>query len=116
MSFSRSSGKCKAFTPSRAMNVTPELSQLNRRDDLPTLAGIIARLAAVDEEEGVVWLRISFGPGSLFGREGTPMAWEMFKFQGGQIHAVEAFMEATPLGTESTGTGRPERRSWRGLR
>jgi hypothetical protein len=66
---------------------------------LPTLAGIVAKVAAVDEEQGIVWLRMSFGPGSLIGREGTLMVWEMFKIYGGQIHAVEAFMKAAPLGT-----------------
>ncbi len=66
---------------------------------LPTLAGIVARVAAVDEEQGIVWLRMSFGPGSLMKDEGTLMVWEMFKIYGGQIHAVEAFMMAAPLGT-----------------
>jgi len=66
---------------------------------LPTLAGIVAKVAAVDEQQGIVWLRMSFGPGSLIGREGTLMVWEMFKIYGGQIHAVEAFMKAAPLGT-----------------
>ncbi len=67
---------------------------------LPTLAGIVAKVAAVDEEQGIVWLRMSFGPGSLMGREGTLMVWEMFKIYGGEIHAVEAFMKAAPLGTQ----------------
>jgi len=66
---------------------------------LPTLSGIVAKVAAVDEEQGIVWLRMSFGPGSLMGREGTLMVWEMFKIYGGQIHAVEAFMNTAPLGT-----------------
>lgn len=66
---------------------------------LPTLAGIVAKVAAVDEEQGIVWLRMSFGPGSLIGREGTLMVWEMFKIYGGEIHAVEAFMKTAPLGT-----------------
>ncbi len=66
---------------------------------LPTLAGIVARVAAVDEEQGIVWLRMSFGPGALMGREGTLLVWEMFKVYGGEIHAVEAFMMAAPLGT-----------------
>ena len=66
---------------------------------LPTLSGIVARVAAVDEEQGIVWLRMSFGPGSLMGREGTLLVWEMFKIYGGQIHAVEAFMKTAPLGT-----------------
>ncbi len=50
-----------------------------REQRLPTLAGIVAKVAAVDEEQGIVWLRMSFGPGSLIGREGTLMVWEMFK-------------------------------------
>ncbi len=66
---------------------------------LPTLSGIVAHVAAVDEEQGIVWLRMSFGPGSLMGREGTLMVWEMFKIYGGQIHAVEAIMNTAPLGT-----------------
>ena len=66
---------------------------------LPTLSGIVAKVAAVDEEQGIVWLRMSFGPGSLIGREGTLMVWEMFRIYGGEIHAVEAFMKAAPLGT-----------------
>ncbi len=70
-----------------------------REQRLPTLAGIVAKVAAVDEEQGIVWLRMSFGPGSLIGREGTLMVWEMFRIYGGQIHAVEAFMKTAPLGT-----------------
>jgi hypothetical protein len=59
----------------------------------------VARVAAVDEQEGIVWLRMSFGPGSLMRREGTLLVGEMFKIYGGQIHAVEAFMHGAPLGT-----------------
>ena len=70
-----------------------------REQRLPTLSGIVARVAAVDEEQCIVWLRMSFGPGALMGREGTLMVWEMFKICGGKIHAVEAFMKAAPVGT-----------------
>jgi hypothetical protein len=70
-----------------------------REQRLPTLAGIVARVAAVDEEQGIVWLRMSFGSGALIGREGTLMIREMFKIYGGKIHAVEAFMKAAPVGT-----------------
>jgi hypothetical protein len=66
---------------------------------LPTLAGIVAHVAAVDEEQGIVWLRMSFGPGALMGREGTLLVWEMFKIYDGKIQAVEAFMKAAPVGT-----------------
>ncbi len=55
-------------------------------------------MAAVDEEQEIVWLRMSFGPGSLTGREGTLMVWQMFKIYGGQIHAVDAFMQTARPG------------------
>ncbi|MEP7355518.1 MAG: hypothetical protein ABI824_19990 [Acidobacteriota bacterium] len=70
-----------------------------KEQKLPTLAGIQAKVAAVDEEQGIVWLRMSFGPGSLMGQEGTLMVWEMFKVYGGKIQAVEAIMETAPLNT-----------------
>jgi hypothetical protein len=70
-----------------------------REQRLPTLSGIVARVAAVDEREGIVSLRMSFGPGSLMSREGALIVWEMFKIYGGQIHAVEAFMRSASLGT-----------------
>ncbi len=70
-----------------------------KKQALPSLAGIVARVAAVDEQQGIVWLRMSFGTGSLFDREGTLLAWEMFEIYGGRIQGVEAIMEAAPLGT-----------------
>ena len=70
-----------------------------REQRLPTLAGIQARVAAVDEEQGIVWLRMNFGPGSLMRGEGELSVWEMFKIYDGRINAVEAFMEVTPANT-----------------
>ncbi|MEY4641047.1 MAG: hypothetical protein RLZZ227_1041 [Pseudomonadota bacterium] len=70
-----------------------------REQRLPTLAGITARVAAVDEEQGIVWLRMNFGPGSLMRGEGELSVWEMFKIYDGKIQAVEAFMEEVPAGT-----------------
>ncbi|MDT8397873.1 MAG: hypothetical protein RQ899_04585 [Pseudomonadales bacterium] len=70
-----------------------------REQRLPTLAGIQARVAAVDAEQGIVWLRMNFGPGSLLRGEGELSVWEMFKIYEGRIHAVEAFMEEVPAGT-----------------
>src|SRR5207253_3029927 len=61
-----------------------------REQGLPTLSGIVAKVAAVDEEQGIVWLRMSFGHGALIGREGTLVVWEMFKIYDGKIQAVEA--------------------------
>jgi hypothetical protein len=50
------------------------------------------RLAAVDEEQQIVWYRLSWGRG-----EGTRLVvWEAFKVYGGQVHAVEAFMKQMP--------------------
>jgi hypothetical protein len=68
---------------------------------IPTLAGITTRVAAVDEELGIVWLRMNFGPGSARGKENALVVWEAFKIYGGQIHAVEAFMEVMPAGAGS---------------
>lgn len=70
-----------------------------REQRLPTLAGIKAQVAAVDEEQGIVWLRMNFGAGSLIRGEGELSVWEMFKIYDGQIQAVEAFMEEVPKDT-----------------
>lgn len=72
-----------------------------REQSLPTLAGITARVAAVDEEQGIVWLRMNFGPGSVMRAEGELSVWEMFKIYDGSIQAVEAYMEIVPAGTPS---------------
>jgi hypothetical protein len=66
---------------------------------IPTLSEITYRVAAVDEELGIVWFRLDFGPGSLgpMGPKDQVLhAWEAFKVYGGQIHAVEAFMKVMP--------------------
>ena len=70
-----------------------------REQRLPTLAGIKAQVAAVDEEQGIVWLRMNFGAGSLMSGDGELSVWEMFKIYDGQIQAVEAFMEEVPKDT-----------------
>lgn len=70
-----------------------------REQRVPTLAGIEAEVAAVDEEQGIVWLRMNFGPGSLMQGEGELSVWEMFKIYDGRIQAVEAFMETVPTDT-----------------
>lgn len=72
---------------------------------IPTLFEITSRVAAVDEELGIVWIRMDFGKNSMgFGPEADKQSlivWEYFKIYGGQIHAVEAFMLAMPRGTPS---------------
>lgn len=68
---------------------------------LPTLAGITHEVAAVDEELGIVVLRMNFGPGSTFDGDNVLNVWEAFKVYDSQIHAVEAFMEVIPMNTPS---------------
>jgi hypothetical protein len=68
---------------------------------IPTLAEIKYRVAAVDEELGIVLLRMDFGKGSSRVAGDSLMVWEAFKVYGGQIHAVEAFMKNMPMGTPS---------------
>jgi hypothetical protein len=76
-----------------------------RTQRLPTLAGIVAHVVAVDEENGTVLLWMDFGPGSLPGPQGAPprslVTFEAFKIFGGQVHAVEAMFEGMPPGTAS---------------
>jgi quinoprotein glucose dehydrogenase len=75
-----------------------------RSQPLPTLAEIEASVAAVDEENGTVLLRMDFGRGSLPGpqSEGQSLVtFEAFKIYGGQVHAVEAFFEGMPANTPS---------------
>lgn len=69
---------------------------------LTTLAGIKYREPIVDQEQGMVLLRMNFGPGSVRGPDPVLVPWEIFKVYGGQIHAVEAFMKVFPA---SMGTG-----------
>jgi len=72
---------------------------------IPTLFEITSRVAAVDEEMGIVWIRMDFGKNSMgVGPEADKQSlivWEAFKIYDGQIHAVEAFMLAMPRGTSS---------------
>ena len=68
---------------------------------IPTLSKLVYRIAAVDEEQGVVLIRMDFGPGSVFDAPNRPKGqslsvFEAFKVYGGQIHAVEAFMKVKP--------------------
>jgi hypothetical protein len=68
---------------------------------IPTLSKLVYRIAAVDEEQGVVLIRMDFGAGSVFETPDRPKGqslsvFEAFKVYGGQIHAVEAFMKIKP--------------------
>ena len=68
---------------------------------IPTLSGITHRVIAVDEELGVVAVRMNFGPGSTFEGGGELDVWHSFKIYDGQIHAAEAYCEVVPAGTKS---------------
>ena len=68
---------------------------------IPKLSGLTYRVAAVDEDLGIVLLRMDFGAGSTRTAGDSLMVWEAFKVYGGQIHAVEAFMKNMPAGTPS---------------
>jgi hypothetical protein len=63
---------------------------------------ITTRVVAVDEELGIVLLRMNFGQTSSYGQGNALIVWEEFKIYGGQIHAVEAFMKIMPA---SMGSG-----------
>ena len=66
---------------------------------VPLLAGIKYRLLAVDEEMGVVAVRMNFGPGSLFQGQGELDVWHSFKIYDGLIHSAEAYCEIVPPDT-----------------
>lgn len=63
---------------------------------------LTTRVAAVDEEMGIVLLRMNFGDTGSYGPGNALIVWEAFKVYApeagaaGQIHAVEAFMETMP--------------------
>jgi len=62
---------------------------------------IASRVAAVDEELGIVLLRMNFGDTGSYGAGNALIVWEAFKVYGGQIHAVEAFMRVMPANAGS---------------
>jgi hypothetical protein len=59
------------------------------------------RVAAVDEELGIVLLRLDFGDTNSYGPGNALTTFEAFKVYGGQLHAVEAFIYITKAGTPS---------------
>ncbi len=64
--------------------------------------GITTRVVAVDEDLGIVLLRMNFGQTGSYGAGNALIVWEAFKVYGGQIHGVEAFMKILPA---SLGSG-----------
>ncbi len=62
--------------------------------------GIIASVAAVDEENGVVLLWMNFGhTGSAYGEGNALVTFEAFKVWGGQIRSINAFFKGLPVAT-----------------
>jgi hypothetical protein len=59
------------------------------------------RLAAVDEEMGIVLFRLDFGNTNSYGPGMALTTFEAFKVYGGQLHAVEAFIDLMPENTPS---------------
>jgi hypothetical protein len=59
------------------------------------------RLAAVDEELGIVLFRLDFGNTNSYGPGNALTTFEAFKVYGGQLHAVEAFIDIMPENTPS---------------
>jgi len=65
--------------------------------------GITTRVVAVDEDLGIVLLRMNFGQTKSYGEGHALIVWEAFKVYGGQIHGVEAFMKIMPVSVGSGG-------------
>ncbi len=62
--------------------------------------GIIASVAAVDEENGTVVLWMNFGhTGDSYGVGNALVTFEAFKIRGGEIHSVMAFFKGLPIST-----------------
>ena len=72
-----------------------------KKQMIPTLSGITHRVIAVDEELGIVAMRMNFGPGSLFQGGGELDVWHSFKITGGLIQAAEAYCKQVPADTPS---------------
>ena len=62
---------------------------------------ITTRVVGVDEQMGIVLLRMNFGDTGSYGPGNALIVWEAFKVYVGQIHAVEAFMLVMPATTPS---------------
>jgi hypothetical protein len=65
------------------------------------LSEITHRVVTVDEELGVVVVRMNFGAGSTFQIDGVLDVWHSFKIHSDQIHAAEAYFEIVPNGAKS---------------
>ena len=60
---------------------------------------VVASVAAVDEEAGIVLLWMNFGYTNSYGANNALVTFEAFKIWGGEIQAVNAFFRILPLET-----------------
>lgn len=60
---------------------------------------VIASVAAVDEEAGIVLLWMNFGYTNSYGPNNALVTFEAFKIWGGEIQAINAFFRILPLET-----------------
>lgn len=60
---------------------------------------ILASVAAVDEENGIVVLWMNFGFTDSYGPGNSLVTFEAFKVWGGEIHSINAFFRTIPLST-----------------
>lgn len=61
--------------------------------------GVVASVAAVDEEAGIVLLWMNFGYTNSYGANNALVTFEAFKIWGGEIQAINAFFRILPLET-----------------
>lgn len=61
--------------------------------------GIVASVAAVDEDNGTVLLWMNFGYTDSYGPGQALVTFEAFKVWGGEIHSINAFFRTMPLAT-----------------
>ncbi|MCX7726421.1 MAG: hypothetical protein N2053_06200 [Chitinispirillaceae bacterium] len=66
---------------------------------LPKLPEMVYKVALVDEEAGIVFLRMNFGKGSVMSGSGTLDVFEAFKIYNDTMHCVYAIMRVVPEGT-----------------
>jgi hypothetical protein len=74
-----------------------------RTQGLPYLSKMLYQVALVDEQAGIVLLRMNFGPGSVMNdNKSTLDVFEAFKIYADSAWAVNAFMQIVPDATNRT--------------
>jgi len=80
----------------KGCTLSPPSCEDIKNQKISTHPGLSYRVAAVDEDLGIVLLRINFGRADRYGVGNALIVWEAFKVYGSEIHAVEAFMKIMP--------------------